>query len=73
MLSSAFIRAPGYGTRCSTVIRRDRHGWTHIQESTWNEVGRETGRVVESFQRRARGPTPIIQDLVVSPSRSKSA
>jgi hypothetical protein len=31
MLSSAFIRAPGYGTRCSTVIRRDRHGWTHIQ------------------------------------------
>jgi uncharacterized protein with NRDE domain len=51
MLSSAFIRAPGYGTRCSTVIRRDRHGWTHIQESTWNEVGRESGRVVESFQR----------------------
>jgi hypothetical protein len=33
------------------VIRRDRHGWTHIQESTWNEVGRETDRVVESFQR----------------------
>ncbi|MCK6388862.1 MAG: NRDE family protein, partial [Zoogloea sp.] len=51
MLSSAFIRAPGYGTRCSTVVRRDRHGWTHIQESTWSEVGRETGRVVESFQR----------------------
>lgn len=51
MLSSAFIRAPGYGTRCSTVIRRDRHGWTHIQESTWDDTGRESGRVVESFQR----------------------
>lgn len=51
MLSSAFIRAPGYGTRCSTVVRRDRHGWTHIQESTWDDTGRESGRVVESFQR----------------------
>ena len=49
MLSSAFIRAPGYGTRCSTVIRRDRHGQTHVQETTWNEVGRETGRVIETF------------------------
>ena len=50
MLSSAFIRAPGYGTRCSTVITRDRHGWAHFTESTWNEVGIETGRVVETFQ-----------------------
>lgn len=50
MLSSAFIRAPGYGTRCSTVITRDRHGWARFTESTWNEVGIETGRVVETFQ-----------------------
>lgn len=50
MLSSAFIRAPGYGTRCSTVITRDRHGWARFTESTWNEVGTETGRVVEDFQ-----------------------
>ena len=50
MLSSAFIRAPGYGTRCSTVIRRDRYGWTHVVESTWNPVGIESGRVVDSFQ-----------------------
>lgn len=50
MLSSAFIRAPDYGTRCSTLIRRDRHGWTHVVESTWNSVGTESGRVVEQFQ-----------------------
>lgn len=50
MLSSAFIRAPGYGTRCSTVFTLDRHGWAHFTESTWNEVGSETGRVVERFQ-----------------------
>lgn len=50
MLSSAFIRAPGYGTRCSTVIRRSRHGWTHVTESTWDEVGQETDRVTETFQ-----------------------
>lgn len=50
MLSSAFIRAPGYGTRCSTVIRQDRHGETHVTESTWNEIGLETSRIVETFQ-----------------------
>jgi len=50
MLSSAFIRAPGYGTRCSTVITRDRYGWMHVTESTWNDVGLESGRVVERFQ-----------------------
>lgn len=50
MLSSAFIRAPGYGTRCSTVIRRDRYGWTHVTESTWNEIGQEADRVTETFQ-----------------------
>ena len=50
MLSSAFIRAPGYGTRCSTVIRRSGLGWTHVTESTWNAVGVETGRVAETFQ-----------------------
>lgn len=50
MLSSAFIRAPGYGTRCSTVITRNRYGWMHVTESTWNDVGLESGRVVERFQ-----------------------
>lgn len=50
MLSSAFIRAPGYGTRCSTVITRNRHGWMHVTESTWSDVGLESGRVVERFQ-----------------------
>ncbi|HND25340.1 MAG TPA: NRDE family protein [Rhodocyclaceae bacterium] len=50
MLSSAFIRAPGYGTRCSTVIVRDRFGWTRVVESTWDAHGRESGRVAERFQ-----------------------
>lgn len=49
LLSSAFIRAPGYGTRCSTVILRDRTGTTRVQESTWDDGGElagETGKVI---------------------------
>lgn len=50
MLSSAFIRAPGYGTRCSTLIRQDRHASMQVVEITWNDVGIETGRRDETFQ-----------------------
>ncbi|MDD3353982.1 NRDE family protein [Zoogloea sp.] len=50
MLSSAFIRAPGYGTRCSTVIRRDCEGWTRVTETTWDAVGLPAGQVTESFR-----------------------
>ncbi len=35
MLSPAFIRGADYGTRCSTVIAIDRHGWADIVERTW--------------------------------------
>lgn len=38
-LSSAFIRAPGYGTRCSTVILVDRDGAASFREWTWDERG----------------------------------
>jgi len=34
-LSPAFIRAPGYGTRCSSVVLRDRAGRTRFVEWTW--------------------------------------
>lgn len=50
MLSSAFIRAPGYGTRCSTLIRQDRHDAMQVVEISWNDVGAETGRIVETFR-----------------------
>lgn len=49
LLSSAFIRAPGYGTRCSTVILRDRAGTTRVREWTWDAAGGragETGEVI---------------------------
>ncbi|MBS0346035.1 MAG: NRDE family protein [Proteobacteria bacterium] len=50
MLSSAFIRAPGYGTRCSTLIRQDRHDAVQVVEITWNDVGIEIGRLAETFR-----------------------
>ena len=50
MFNPVFIAGPVYGTRCSTVVTRDRHGWTHVTESSWDAVGVETGRVVERFQ-----------------------
>lgn len=49
LLSSAFIRAPGYGTRCSTVVCVDRAGQGRFQEWTWDETGRPAGRVEYGF------------------------
>ncbi len=34
-LSSIFIRTPGYGTRCSTVVLVDHQGHVHFQERSW--------------------------------------
>lgn len=47
LLSSAFIRAPGYGTRGSTVILQDRTGRISFREWTWDEAGEQTGPLVE--------------------------
>ncbi|MBL8447286.1 MAG: NRDE family protein [Zoogloeaceae bacterium] len=50
LLSSAFIRAPGYGTRCSSVVVRDRLGRTTFNEWTWNPGGEREGLIQHEFQ-----------------------
>jgi len=37
LLSAAFVRAPGYGTRSSTVVTMAADGWTTFDEQTWFE------------------------------------
>jgi uncharacterized protein with NRDE domain len=48
LLSSAFVRADEYGTRCSTVFRVDHAGRAYFDEWTWNRAGEEVGK--KSFQ-----------------------
>ena len=40
LLSAAFVRGPGYGTRCSTVLLRERTGNILFDEQTWLEQAR---------------------------------
>jgi uncharacterized protein with NRDE domain len=49
LLSSAFVRAPDYGTRCSTIIRIERPGRAHFEEWTWNPEGADLGKVSLEF------------------------
>lgn len=37
LLSAAFVKASGYGTRSSTVLRVAQDGWTVFDEKTWLE------------------------------------
>ncbi|MCC4117864.1 NRDE family protein [Aromatoleum toluclasticum] len=48
-LSPAFIRAPGYGTRCSTLILEDRAGVVTFHEWTWTEAGEFASEVTHRF------------------------
>jgi uncharacterized protein with NRDE domain len=48
LLSSAFVRADDYGTRCSTVFRVDHAGRAYFDEWTWDRAGEEIGR--KSYQ-----------------------
>ena len=48
-LSSAFIRAPGYGTRCSTLLTMDRDGEVTLREWSWDEHGELAGEVLHRF------------------------
>jgi uncharacterized protein with NRDE domain len=50
LLSSAFVRAPDYGTRCSTIIRIDQRGRAYFDEWSWDSVGADIGRVSLQFE-----------------------
>jgi uncharacterized protein with NRDE domain len=49
LLSSAFIRAPSYGTRCSTILLQDRHGAVRFTEWTWASSGELADQVEHRF------------------------
>jgi uncharacterized protein with NRDE domain len=48
LLSSAFVRGPVYGTRCSTLVRIDQNRGARFDEWTWDSAGAQVGAV--SFQ-----------------------
>ncbi len=50
LLSSAFVRAPDYGTRCSTVARIDESRRACFDEWTWDATGAQTGTVSFQFE-----------------------
>jgi uncharacterized protein with NRDE domain len=50
LLSSAFVRADDYGTRCSTVFRLDRAGRAYFDEWSWDRAGQEVGRKSYRFE-----------------------
>jgi len=50
LLSSAFVRAPDYGTRCSTIIRIERQGRAYFDEWSWDSVGSDIGRISLQFE-----------------------
>ncbi len=50
LLSSAFVRARDYGTRCSTIIRIDARGRAYFDEWSWNSEGADAGRTSVQFE-----------------------
>jgi len=53
LLSSAFVRAPDYGTRCSTVVRIDASRRACFDEWTWDATGVQIGAVSLQFELEA--------------------
>jgi len=49
MLSSPFIVAPNYGTRCSTIVLIDRDGAVRFVERSFDAEGRVSGEVDQRF------------------------
>jgi uncharacterized protein with NRDE domain len=49
LLSSAFVRAPDYGTRCSTVLRIDENRHACFDEWSWDAAGEPAGAVSLQF------------------------
>ncbi|QDF96803.1 hypothetical protein CJ010_09810 [Azoarcus sp. DD4] len=52
-LSPAFILAPGYGTRSSSVLSAGHDGQIRFSEWTWDEDGNELGVVTHRFRAEA--------------------
>jgi uncharacterized protein with NRDE domain len=50
LLSSAYVRAPDYGTRCSTVVRIDESRDACFDEWSWDAGGKLTGAVSLQFE-----------------------
>lgn len=50
LLSSAFVRASDYGTRCSTIIRIEQTGRAYFDEWTWDSQGTDIGRMSLQFE-----------------------
>lgn len=50
LLSAAFVRAPGYGTRGSTVLTVAADGWMVFDEQTWLEGARPGPRMRYRFK-----------------------
>jgi uncharacterized protein with NRDE domain len=49
LVSSAFVRAPDYGTRCSTLVRIDRRGRACFDEWSWDSAGAQIGATSVQF------------------------
>jgi uncharacterized protein with NRDE domain len=50
LVSSAFVRAPDYGTRCSTLLRIDHHRRACFDEWTWDATGAQVGAMSAEFE-----------------------
>lgn len=48
-LSPVFVRAPGYGTRCSTLLQVRADGNSRLREWTWDENAQAVGDVEHHF------------------------
>ena len=53
LMSSAFIRSPDYGTRCSTILAVDRHGSARFSEWSWDASGALSSKVEHRFETAA--------------------
>jgi uncharacterized protein with NRDE domain len=53
LLSSAFVKAPGYGTRSSTVLVASSDGHVIFEEQTWLEGGKPGDRIRFRFRQGA--------------------
>jgi uncharacterized protein with NRDE domain len=54
LLSSAFVRARDYGTRCSTIIRIEQQGRAYFDEWSWDSVGADIGMTSQRFELEQR-------------------